>query len=108
MQSPFLQQLRSRFGKVGFRLLLVLVPLFLLRACVMTYVPPGMVGVRQVSYGPRQGAAEGAQRLHYVSEARLREELEAVSAPPVSLPRQPESQPGSAPPPEAARRLDRS
>jgi len=55
VQSPFLQQLRSRFGKLGFRLLLVLVPLFLLRACVMTYVPPGMVGVRQVSYGPGQG-----------------------------------------------------
>jgi len=52
VQSPFLQQLRSRFGKLGFRLLLVLVTLFLLRACVMTYVPPGMVGVRQVSYGP--------------------------------------------------------
>jgi regulator of protease activity HflC (stomatin/prohibitin superfamily) len=55
VQSPFLQQLRSRFGRLGFRLLLVLVPLFLLRACVMTYVPPGMVGVRQVSYGPGKG-----------------------------------------------------
>jgi regulator of protease activity HflC (stomatin/prohibitin superfamily) len=55
VQSPFLQQLRSRFGKLGIRLLLVLVPLFFLRACVMTYVPPGMVGVRQVSYGPGKG-----------------------------------------------------
>ncbi len=55
VQSPFLQQIRSRFGKLGFRLLLVLVPLFFLRACVMTYVPPGMVGVRQVSYGPGKG-----------------------------------------------------
>jgi regulator of protease activity HflC (stomatin/prohibitin superfamily) len=55
VQSPFLQQLRGRFGKLGFRLLLVLVPLFFLRACVMTYVPPGMVGVRQVSYGPGKG-----------------------------------------------------
>lgn len=55
VQSPFLQQIQSRFGKLGFRLLLVLVPLFFLRACVMTYVPPGMVGVRQVSYGPGKG-----------------------------------------------------
>jgi regulator of protease activity HflC (stomatin/prohibitin superfamily) len=55
VQSPFLQQLRSRFGKLGLKLLLVLVPLFFLRACVMTYVPPGMVGVRQVSYGPGKG-----------------------------------------------------
>jgi regulator of protease activity HflC (stomatin/prohibitin superfamily) len=55
VQSPFLQQLRSRFGKLGFRLLLVLVPLFFLRACVMTYVPPGMIGVRQISYGPGKG-----------------------------------------------------
>jgi regulator of protease activity HflC (stomatin/prohibitin superfamily) len=55
VQSPFLQQLRGRAGKLGLRLLLVLVPLFFLRACVMTYVPPGMVGVRQVSYGPGKG-----------------------------------------------------
>jgi regulator of protease activity HflC (stomatin/prohibitin superfamily) len=55
VQSPFLQQLRGRLGKTGWRLLLVLVPLFFLRACVMTYVPPGMVGVRQVSYGPGKG-----------------------------------------------------
>ncbi len=55
VQSPFLQQLRGRIGKLGLRLLLVLVPLFFLRACVMTYVPPGMVGVRQISYGTGKG-----------------------------------------------------
>jgi regulator of protease activity HflC (stomatin/prohibitin superfamily) len=55
VQSPFLQQIRGRVGKLGLRLLLVLVPLLFLRACVMTYVPPGMVGVRQVSYGPGKG-----------------------------------------------------
>ncbi|PYQ59305.1 MAG: hypothetical protein DMF53_19035 [Acidobacteria bacterium] len=55
VQSPFLQQLRGRIGKTGWRLLLVLVPLFFLRACFLTYVPPGMVGVRQVSYGPGKG-----------------------------------------------------
>lgn len=55
LQSPFLQQLQGRIGKVGWRLLLLLVPLLLLRACLITYVPPNMVGVRQVSYGPGKG-----------------------------------------------------
>jgi regulator of protease activity HflC (stomatin/prohibitin superfamily) len=55
LQSPFLQKLRSRFGKLGLRLLLILVPLFLLRACVLTYVPPDQIGVRQVSYGFGKG-----------------------------------------------------
>ncbi len=55
VQSPFLQQLRGRLGKLVWRLALVLVPLFLLRSCVITYVPPGEVGVRQISYGPSKG-----------------------------------------------------
>ena len=55
VQSPFLQNLRSRFGKAGLRLLLVLVPLFFLRACLLTYVPPDKIGVRQVSYGSGKG-----------------------------------------------------
>jgi regulator of protease activity HflC (stomatin/prohibitin superfamily) len=55
VQFPFLQQLRGRIGKTGWRLLLVLVPLFLLRACLIAYVPPGTVGLRQISYGPGKG-----------------------------------------------------
>jgi len=55
LQSPFLQQVRGRIGKAGIRLLLLLVPVFLLRACLITYVPPNMVGVRQISYGPNKG-----------------------------------------------------
>jgi hypothetical protein len=55
VQSPFLQSVRGRFGKVLFRLLFLLVPLLFLRACVLTYVPPDMIGVRQVSYGPGKG-----------------------------------------------------
>jgi regulator of protease activity HflC (stomatin/prohibitin superfamily) len=55
LQSPFLQQLRGRIGKVGFRLLFLLVPLLFLRACLVTYVPPNMVGVRQISYGLHKG-----------------------------------------------------
>jgi regulator of protease activity HflC (stomatin/prohibitin superfamily) len=55
VQSPFLQNLRGRAGKLVFRLLLLLVPLFFLRACVITYVPPDQIGVRQVSFGPGKG-----------------------------------------------------
>jgi regulator of protease activity HflC (stomatin/prohibitin superfamily) len=55
VQFPFLQNLRGRFGKIAVRLALLLVPLFFLRACTLTYVPPDMVGVRQVSYGPGKG-----------------------------------------------------
>jgi regulator of protease activity HflC (stomatin/prohibitin superfamily) len=55
VQSPFLQQLRGRIGKTGFWLLALLVPLLFLRACFITYVPPGMVGVRQISYGSGKG-----------------------------------------------------
>ncbi|HEX4963327.1 MAG TPA: SPFH domain-containing protein [Thermoanaerobaculia bacterium] len=55
VQSPFLQNLRRRFGKAGLWLLLTLVPLFFLRACVFTYVPPDKIGVRQISYGFGKG-----------------------------------------------------
>src|SRR6476659_9728233 len=55
VQSPFLQNLRSRFGRAGLWLVLVLVPLFFLRACVLTYVPPDQIGVRQISFGSGKG-----------------------------------------------------
>src|SRR6185295_750612 len=60
VRSPFLQQLRSRLGKIGLWLLLALVPVFFLRACVITYVPPGQIGVRQVSVG----LSKGLQKEH--------------------------------------------
>lgn len=55
VQSPFLQQIRARFGKIVLRALLLLVPLFFFRACFFTYVPPDEIGVRQVSFGPGKG-----------------------------------------------------
>ncbi|HSS76762.1 MAG TPA: SPFH domain-containing protein [Thermoanaerobaculia bacterium] len=55
VQSPFLQNLRRRFGRLGLWLLVLVVPLFFLRACVVTYVPPDKIGVRQVSYGFGKG-----------------------------------------------------
>jgi regulator of protease activity HflC (stomatin/prohibitin superfamily) len=55
VQFPVLQRLRPRFGKFWLWLILLLVPLFVLRACVVTYVPPDQIGVRQVAYGPGKG-----------------------------------------------------
>lgn len=52
---PGLQKVRLRFGRFGLLLLLALVPLFLVRACVFTYVPPDEIGMRQVSFGPGKG-----------------------------------------------------
>ncbi len=68
VQSPFLQQARGRVGKAGFWLLVVLVPLFFLRACVITYVPPDRIGVRQVSYGPGKGLQKQAVHPGYRRE----------------------------------------
>src|SRR5579872_211239 len=51
---PFLQRLQGRVGKLGSRLLLLLVPLVFLRACALTYIPPDSIGVRQVSYGRKE------------------------------------------------------
>ena len=55
VQFPVLQKIRGRAGKLVVRLALLLVPLFFLRACVLTYVPPDEIGVRQVSLGPGKG-----------------------------------------------------
>lgn len=44
-----------RFGRVLFRLGLLLLPILFLRSCVFTYVAPDEIGLRQVSYGPGRG-----------------------------------------------------
>ncbi len=68
VQSPFLQQLRGRAGRLGFWLLLALVPVLFLRGCVLTYVPPGQIGVRQVSYGSGKGLRREPVRPGYRRE----------------------------------------
>ena len=55
VQSQFLQQVRARFGRIAVRALFILIPLFILRGCVLTYVPPDEIGVRQVSFGLSKG-----------------------------------------------------
>jgi regulator of protease activity HflC (stomatin/prohibitin superfamily) len=54
-QIPFPQGLKARLVRLVLRAALVLVPLFLLRACLFTYVPPDRIGMRQVAFGPGQG-----------------------------------------------------
>src|SRR4051794_34673200 len=55
VQSRFLQHVRARFGRIAVRALFILIPLFILRGCVLTYVPPDEIGVRQVSFGLSKG-----------------------------------------------------
>ena len=53
--SPFLANLRVRFGRIGRLLLLLVLPVAFLRGCVLTYVAPDRVGLRQISFGPSKG-----------------------------------------------------
>lgn len=45
----------GRFGRLVFRLALVVIPVLFFRACFLTYVPPDRIGLRQISYGPSRG-----------------------------------------------------
>lgn len=55
MHSPFLSQIKARFGRIGGLILLALIPIVLLRSCLMTYVKPDEIGLRQISVGPSKG-----------------------------------------------------
>lgn len=43
------------FLRFAFKILLVLSPLFFLRGCLITYVAPGQIALRQVAFGPNKG-----------------------------------------------------
>lgn len=45
----------GRFFSLVFKLLLVLSPLLFLRGCLITYVAPGQIGLRQIAFGPNKG-----------------------------------------------------
>lgn len=53
--SPFLSNLRVRFGRLGKVIFLAFLPLAFVRGCFLTYVAPDQVGLRQVSFGPSKG-----------------------------------------------------
>lgn len=42
-------------GRTILKVLIVLLPLFFLRACLFTYVSPDEIGLRQISFGPSKG-----------------------------------------------------
>src|SRR4029079_318860 len=54
-QIPLPQGMKVRIARLALRAALVLAPLFLLRACLFTYVPPDQIGMRQIAFGPGQG-----------------------------------------------------
>lgn len=47
------------------RLLLIISPLLFLRACVITYVAPDQIGMRQISFGPNKGLQKTLVRAGY-------------------------------------------
>src|SRR5262245_14435102 len=55
----------KRFFRFLFRLGLLVLPLFFLRACVLTYVPPDRIGLRQISFGPSKGLQKELVRPGY-------------------------------------------
>jgi regulator of protease activity HflC (stomatin/prohibitin superfamily) len=55
LNIPRLGSFGGGFLSKGFKLLLVLAPFLFLRACLITYVHPDEIGLRQISYGPNKG-----------------------------------------------------
>jgi regulator of protease activity HflC (stomatin/prohibitin superfamily) len=68
IHSPFLARLRASGGKNLLRLGFVLLPLILLRGCLISYVPPDRIGMRQISYGPNRGLQKELVRPGYRRE----------------------------------------
>lgn len=68
VQFPFLRKFGPGLRKLLLRLALLLVPLFVLRGCLLTYIPPDEVGVRQVSFGPGKGLQQEPVRPGYRRE----------------------------------------
>ena len=52
---PSFQFRGGRFIRFLFKVLLVVSPLLFLRGCVITYVAPGEIGLRQIAFGPSKG-----------------------------------------------------
>src|ERR1700724_1210529 len=72
VQSPLLQLLRGglsgRLRRGVLPLAAVLVPLLFVRACLVTYVPPDRIGMRQIAFGPDKGLQKQLVRPGYRRE----------------------------------------
>ncbi len=50
---------------LAFKILLIISPLLFLRACLITYVAPDQIGMRQISFGPNKGLQKVLVRAGY-------------------------------------------
>ena len=55
VKVPSFQFRGGRLVSLAFKLLLILSPLLFLRGCLITYVSPGQIGLRQIAFGPNKG-----------------------------------------------------
>jgi regulator of protease activity HflC (stomatin/prohibitin superfamily) len=60
----------GRFLSFLLKVLLVLSPLLFLRGCVITYVAPGEIGLRQVAFGPNKGLQKSLVKPGYRRQVR--------------------------------------
>ena len=56
--------------RFALRVLLILSPLLFLRACLVTYVPPDHIGLRQISFGPSKGLQKSLVPAGYRRQIR--------------------------------------
>jgi len=75
----------GRFVSTLARIILVLSPLIFLRACIITYVAPDEIGLRQISFGPNKGLQKAVVNPGYRRQLRgyetvrtFRRDLQAV------------------------------
>ncbi len=67
--SPFGSRGRGLF-RAFLRVALILSPIFFLRACLVTYVEPDEIGLRQISFGPSKGLQKSLVMPGYRREIR--------------------------------------
>lgn len=60
----------GRFVSTLLKIALVLSPLLFLRACLMTYVAPGEIGLRQIAFGPNKGLQKELVKPGYRRQLR--------------------------------------
>lgn len=73
---PKLPSFSFRGGRIFstlFKLLLILSPLIVMRACFITYVPPDEIGLRQIAFGPNKGLQKSLVHPGYRRQVRTYE-----------------------------------
>ena len=65
IKLPSLQFRGGGFVSLLLKVLLVISPLLFLRACIITYVAPDQIGMRQIAFGPNKGLQKTLVRAGY-------------------------------------------